>query len=393
MIKYAFELGKQKELCHAELLTVLGKDNFIEKNLDSSIFLLNNNTDFKRLQDSLGGTIKIMEIIEEIPHHASGNFLLKELATIIEKMIVTEFEFSTGKIPFSISLVSFMNRKDINIKELLNFSKKIFKSLKLNARFVNKNFGPVKSSTIYKAKVLEKGIDICIIKGTNKLFVAKSISIQNIDRYSKRDYDKPARDAKIGMLPPKLAQIMINLAGNNPKTILDPFCGTGTVLMEGLLMNKDVIGSDLNPEMVKASELNCSWFEQEFYTKNKYRILFKDAQKLNSGDIPERIDAIITEGYLGSPQSSFPPADIQNRIFKELTSLHLNWLMAAKQFLPKTGKIVMCVAAFKDKTHIVHLPNFNQIAEKAGFEVTSAYTYSRPDQTVARDIKVLTHKK
>ncbi len=382
---YAFEIGKQKQLCRAELVEILGKENLVEENLDTSIFKLDKNINFQALQNRLGGTIKIMEVFSEITQPQS-------IPEEIKKIIVTEFEYASGKIPFSISLLSYMNRKDINIKDLLNFSKKIFKSLNLNARFVNKDDKQVKSSTIYKAKVIDKGIDICIIKGTKNLYIAKSISIQNIDKYSKRDFDKPRRDAKIGMLPPKLAQILINLAGKDTKTILDPFCGTGTVLMEGLLMGKTVIGSDLNSNMVEATEINCKWFEQEFYTDTEHRVFLKDAQKLNSKEIPEKIDAIITESYLGTPQTSFPSPQIQDKLFKELGTLHYNWLSAAKQYLPKNAKIIMCVTAYKNRNQIVHLPDFNRIAEKAGFKVQNAYTYARIDQTVARDIKVLTHK-
>ena len=56
------------------------------------------------------------------------------------------------------------------------------------------------------------------------------------------------------MIPPKLARTMINLAvgENDPKsiTVFDPFCGTGTILMEGLMVGVTVMGSDLDHEAV-----------------------------------------------------------------------------------------------------------------------------------------------
>ena len=60
----------------------------------------------------------------------------------------------------------------------------------------------------------------------------KVVGVQDIDAYSKRDQTRPARDAKVGMLPPKLAQILINLCGplKPGSVVLDPFCGTGVVL-------------------------------------------------------------------------------------------------------------------------------------------------------------------
>ena len=35
--------------------------------------------------------------------------------------------------------------------------------------------------------------------------------------------------------------------GNEGRTILDPFCGSGTTLVEGLLANHNVIGIDIDP--------------------------------------------------------------------------------------------------------------------------------------------------
>ena len=48
------------------------------------------------------------------------------------------------------------------------------------------------------------------------------------------------------MLPPKLAQIIVSLSGTQPgQTVLDPFCGTGVVLQEALIMGAIVYGFDL----------------------------------------------------------------------------------------------------------------------------------------------------
>ncbi|MCB9806812.1 hypothetical protein H6768_02830 [Candidatus Peribacteria bacterium] len=45
---------------------------------------------------------------------------------------------------------------------------------------------------------------------------------------------KRDRSMVVGMMPPKIAQIMINLAtkGDKKVAIWDPFCGLGTTLIE-----------------------------------------------------------------------------------------------------------------------------------------------------------------
>lgn len=390
MSLYAFELGRKKDLCFAELITVLGKDKLVERNLDTAIFDLKI-PNYQGLQDKLGGTVKIIKIWNSVPFEDSrADKLEKHIKPRLEEI----FTDHKGKINFAVSTLSFNNPKEINIKQILNFSKLILKSLGLNSRFVNKNFENTKPSTIYAAHVLEKGIDINIIKGNKELFIGETVAIQDIDKYSKRDYDKPWRDAKVGMLPPKVAQIMVNLAGANTKSIYDPFCGTGTTLVEGLLMGKDVVGSDIDQRMIDYSEGNARWTEQEFQTKNICRVFTKDARFLTKEDLPERVEAVVTEGYLSEPVSRLPAPEIRQKVFRELANLHLNWLTAVHKITPRNCKVVMCVAGFRknnDKYHPEYefLPRFNDLVQETGYRVIASYIYDRPDQIIVREIKVL----
>lgn len=385
MNTYAFELGRKKDLCRAELMAVLGKENLVEESLDTSIYRLPDQ-DFHKLQNKLGGTIKIVKILHTVP---ISKIQALDCKKIIEKHLVDTFREQTGKIPFSLSLLGFMNQKEMNIKDLLNFCKQVLKSLGLNSRFVNKNFQNTKPSTIFKARVIEKGADLNIIKGLKCLFIGESVSMQNIDAYSKRDFHKPGRDAKVGMLPPKLAQTMINLAGPRTTTIFDPFCGTGTIPMEGLLMDKDVVGSDIEERMVAFCDQNLTWTKENFKTTHNSRTFIKDARFITKGNLPEKVDAIVTEGYLGPAVNRLPSIADREKVFRELANLHLNWLKAVHPLTSPSCKIVMCVAAYKDGNKIEHLPKFNELAREAGYRVTAAYTYDRPEQVVARDVKIL----
>ena len=397
---YAFELGRKKDLCFAELIAVIGKDKLVERNLDTAIFKFDL-PDAQKLQNQLGGTIKIVQLWTD---HSDSKPNMSKIEQIIENHLKEIFANVSGKINFSVSTLSFKDPKQINIKQLLNFSKKVLKSLGLNSRFVNKNFQNTKPSTIFKARVLEKGIDINVIQGNQQIFLGETVSIQNIDNYSKRDYDKPKRDALVGMMPPKLAQIMVNLAGTNTKSIYDPFCGCGTILIEGLLMNKDVVASDIDQKMIDYTKENLEWTGREFYTKNPFRLFTKDARFLTKENLPERIDAVVTEGYLGKPVSRLPSPEDRQKIFRELANLHLNWLRAINPITPKTCKVIMCVTAFKidsQKHNFKHpknnfrtqaydyLPKFNELAREAGYKVTASHIYDRPDQIIAREIKVL----
>lgn len=62
----------------------------------------------------------------------------------------------------------------------------------------------------------------------------------------------------IGKMRPEIASWAINTVTKPGDTILDPFCGSGTVLLEGWLHGRNVIGTDLNPyaALVTNAKLN-----------------------------------------------------------------------------------------------------------------------------------------
>jgi len=62
-------------------------------------------------------------------------------------------------------------------------------------------------------------------------------------------------------MPAKLARCMVNLA--KPKVgelVLDPFCGTGSMLIEAALMGCRVLGLDIQRRMVRGSLKNLTYF-------------------------------------------------------------------------------------------------------------------------------------
>ena len=63
-------------------------------------------------------------------------------------------------------------------------------------------------------------------------------------------------------LDPKLARTMVNLAVPKGGRLLDPFCGTGGLIVEGILCGIDSFGSDLAWPMVTGTRQNAEWAQQ-----------------------------------------------------------------------------------------------------------------------------------
>lgn len=121
-------------------------------------------------------------------------------------------------------------------------------------------------------------------------------------------------------LHPKLARASVNLA-RAPRggTLLDPFCGTGGILMEAGLMGMRVVGGDLEEKMVQGSLTNLE------HVGVKEHLLFHG----DIGDLPEwldgldqrvSIDAVATDPPYGRATRVFGEklADIYKRTFESM---------------------------------------------------------------------------
>ena len=236
-----------------------------------------------------------------------------------------------------------------------------------------------------------------------------SLGTQNITAYTERDQARPARDAKVGMLPPKLAQILINLCGPLPEgaRILDPFCGTGVVLQEAAIMGYIPYGTDLSERMIEFSKKNLNWLFNERNSKRfKIKpelILKKDAilDKLAVGDATTfqwegQIDAVAFESYLGAPMSK-PPVDIKFKTEKaKCREIALGFLKNITPLIKSGTPIVMAVPAWLRETgKYAHMNVLDEIQEMGyNFEKfqdlsQSDLLYFREGQIVAREIIVI----
>lgn len=85
--------------------------------------------------------------------------------------------------------------------------------------------------------------------------------------FDSRKAHKRAVHAPTGMHP-RLARAIINLTGIKSGTLVDPFCGTGGILIEAGLMGLKPVGYDIRPEMIIASRKNL----QEFNLKAELHV-------------------------------------------------------------------------------------------------------------------------
>ena len=91
--------------------------------------------------------------------------------------------------------------------------------------------------------------------------VAWGITIYDGDDWAKRTAPNRPFFKPIS-LDPKLARAMVNLACPSGTRLLDPFCGTGGLIVEGVLCGLTSSGSDLAWPMVIGTRENASWAQE-----------------------------------------------------------------------------------------------------------------------------------
>ena len=129
---------------------------------------------------------------------------------------------------------------------------------------------------------------------TNKInYIGKLLWRAEKGRFLQREpIKKPAFHPT--SLKPKLARLLINLStAKKSESLLDPFCGTGSVLIEAAVLGAKPIGVDIDEKMIKGSATNL-----RFYNLSS-KLLLGNALELQKSFKKNSIDAIATDPPYG----------------------------------------------------------------------------------------------
>lgn len=389
-------LGRQPEIGVAELESIIGSDNVVRT--FAPCFAELNTTYDDAWANRLGGTVKIVDVLSTIP---STEWRVIE-KSIIDYSKEHEQYVNPGKLTIGLSAYGLHTTKH----QLQNTSINLKKQLKVSGRSIR--LVPNTESVMNSAQVLHnkltsnRGWDICVIRDKHSTIIGKTLWSQDIEAYAKRDRNRPMRDTRVGMLPPKLAQTIINLAtGDLPTSentlVLDPFCGTGVILQEAALMGFSVYGTDIEPRMVQYSIDNLAWLKRvkgvDFYA----RIEQADATN-SSWANTEKINAVACETYLGSPMAGNVSLDYIEQERHKVQKLLKQTLLNLSRQIPSGTRCCLAVPAWFFNKRTITLPLIDQITDMGYNLVSFRHTarssmiYHREDQVVGRQLIVCIKK-
>ncbi len=308
-MKYLFVLGRDRELSILEAVSflrarkinyqlVFSKKNFLILDIDKFDFDV----------EEFGGVVKIGKEIK-----------------------LNEIVFDKNKITYSVY-------GDKTLSKL----KRRFKEERVKAVFRKYSDEPNK-------------LDLEVIEVDDSIF--EIFSVSNPKGYKKRDECRPRFDEK-KVVSIRLAKILINLSQAR-KELLDPFCGCGTILQEGLLKKLDVIGVDKN---ISDAKSNLKWLKNTFNVRNNFNLIGGDAGRL--GVYIDKIEAIATEPYMGPYLKKLPSEEEAKKIISELNFLYSKFFKEARKIV--IGKVVFVEPIIKLFRGEVSM-NFQDIIKENSF--------------------------
>lgn len=337
MIETLFILGREPELSVAELEALAKSWTGTLHVVSAAGALLRHSEPLaERALDHLGGSIKQISLRERWLIVGSARQTVNDHLTA---EWLQELFPGNGRIEFGIS---WYDAPPVDRQAAQGSGLRLKKELaatKRPVRFVISKEPQLSAVTIQRNGLNKKGKEIVFVTVGQEILVGVTTAVQDYQRYGLRDFGRPAANVKSGMLPPKLAQMMLNIASIGPNDVLlDPFCGSGTLLQEAVLMGvRRIHGSDSESRAVKDSQENLRWLVKEFSNLHTdIDILMRDARQISVNP-----DAIVTEPYLGKPLRGHEPREWLEQQARELSRLYLQCFQQWSKHLRPGGRVVM----------------------------------------------------
>ncbi|MDD5739488.1 MAG: RsmD family RNA methyltransferase [Candidatus Peribacteraceae bacterium] len=420
MPSYAAFLGHQPRISLAELsATVPG---FVFRSvLKDSIVLFESPVELESaFLDSLGGIVILARRVTD------------QAVTIAEvpAILLSELkDAKRGKVVFA--LRTFLMPKQ-TIHSLYRQCKESLRKQGRPCRYVGSEREPAAAVLLRDAGLLDpkRGCELVLLyegdeEESRTLWVGRTVAAQDVNAYVKRDIGKPVRDTTVGLLPPKLAQILLNLGGwlarncqtpvpdptqkkakkQEPLTVFDPFCGTGVIPMECLMRGWNVLASDIAQKAVNGCEKNLEWLRKEMKIpkKDTDSLVWKqDATKPFT--LKKLPDLVVTESTLGPALEDRPSQKSAAKMKTELEKLEAAFVENCAKTLPGIP-LAVTWPFWKIKNETVFLDRAWEAAQSSGYMATLppgitpsreerlSLLYRRPDQFVGREIVLLIPKK
>lgn len=213
-----------------------------------------------------------------------------------------------------------------------------------------------------------------------KIYYGKVLQTFDSKSIEFRDMNKPVRREELA-ISPRLSKILINLSGaKEGDLILDPFCGVGGILIEALLKNINVVGSDKDKKVIVDCRKNLDWLKRNFDIKSRYFVENRDVKSLTG-----EYDSVVTESPLGLIVKKKLNAKESKEYIEKFENFIIMALKHIKQVKKKGAKIVIIFPFIRNNK-----VNKEKVCAETGLKLSiEPIEEFKPNQIVCREIVIL----
>ena len=374
------KLGANSELSKLELSSILEEFSITELKFQEwkKYVLLELNKEhqaklIKSLENSgsiiKAGSLKIEEKIRDLKE------LRPKITSYLTKTLQTLPIQKTRKIKISINIQTSNDEIRTQINSMI---KKSIYHTSTDLRIETKIRYPKRESTelspfqFFKDNFHKRGIEITCLVIKSKVFLGHVRWVTNPLKDIKQDEGRPVRLFTHGTSI-KLARTLVNLSKIEKGDVLfDPFCGTGTILLEGLKQDMKAIGIDRDPKCVRASKANLNHFSMQHSSKekvkDKWSIHLLDSRDLNQV-MDTEIGGLVTEPYLGPFIKDLPSKEKAKDTMIMLEKLYTKVLQKGIKYLKTGHRVILIIPEYRySQEHSIY-PDFQKIAIKCNLNL------------------------
>jgi tRNA G10 N-methylase Trm11 len=211
-----------------------------------------------------------------------------------------------------------------------------------------------------------------------------TVFIPETEGFKERSTERPFVTSGIS-LSSRLARVLVNIAGvSKGKVLLDPFCGSGTILGEALLKGADCIGIDRNHGSVERTKKNLVWVLSQGKRGGQhvpsFSVITGDAMNLRRSLGDKMVDAIVSEPILMPRLSSPPSLEKARHLVKHASIIYSEALHEMSGVLKSGGRMVLVTPSLRTidgKDVILSFDDLNEIGLKP-FRPPGAAPYEYP---------------
>ena len=325
----------------------------------------------------LKAVMECENIDAEIDHITEGLVILTDIA---QENLMDYYQTLTRRLGYTHEVHEFIlktNVEDLNDDvSTIDWSDYIDENFAVRVKRIRSEIDTVGYERILGTLILENSNDIKVNLSKPKTLVRVVahendlyVGIERIKLDKKHFEDsKPHKRPFFypGSMNPKLARCMVNLSRIKAgELLLDPFCGTGGILIEAGLIGCKVVGSDVYWKMKNGTAINL-----DYYGITDYRTFHLDVRELK---MYEKVSSVVTDPPYGISTST---GDVDGEeIFNEFFhAIYDNMKDDA----------YLCMAS-------PHYVDLNPMVDEVGFEIVEHYGI-KMHRSLTRIISVIRKK-